>query len=219
MDKGKVYRAALTLWGADAQTLMAFEEMAELQKELCKHARGKDNREAIAEEIADVEIMLAQMKILHDCTEAATAYRESKLRRLAIRCGLDIDGEPEPVKLGPGTSFRLEKTSVSGPCSPPPELKGLLEVHINATPEQGKELWRMMQEAGPGMIVNLAEEDTPQGVETVKTRPVAQGYPGACVTIETPWGDGIKLIAREEVEEQAKNLLEAAARVWPEAKE
>ena len=27
--------------------------------------RGNDNRDAIAEEIADVEIMLAQMKILH----------------------------------------------------------------------------------------------------------------------------------------------------------
>ena len=38
-----------------------FEEMSELQKELCKHDRGKDNREAIAEEIADVQIMLEQM--------------------------------------------------------------------------------------------------------------------------------------------------------------
>ena len=109
MDEERVYRAALELWGPDAQTLMVFEETAELQKELCKHARGKDNREAIAEEIADVEIMLGQMKILHDCTEAAAAYRESKLRRLAIRCGLEVDGEPEPVKLGPGTSFLLEK--------------------------------------------------------------------------------------------------------------
>ena len=32
--------AALEKWGADAQTLMVFEEMAELQKELCKNARG-----------------------------------------------------------------------------------------------------------------------------------------------------------------------------------
>ena len=47
--------------GPDAQTLMAFEEMAELQKELCKHARGKHNRSAVAEEIADVQIMLEQM--------------------------------------------------------------------------------------------------------------------------------------------------------------
>ena len=43
MDEQRIYRAALAAWGADAQTLMVFEEMAELQKELCKAARGKDN--------------------------------------------------------------------------------------------------------------------------------------------------------------------------------
>ena len=37
-----IYREALNKWGAEAQTLMVFEEMSELQKELCKHARGKD---------------------------------------------------------------------------------------------------------------------------------------------------------------------------------
>jgi len=49
MDEQRIYRAALAAWGADAQTLMVFEEMAELQKELCKAARGRDNREQIAE--------------------------------------------------------------------------------------------------------------------------------------------------------------------------
>ena len=91
MDEQKIYRAALVAWGADAQTLMVFEEMAELQKELCKAARGRDNREQIAEEIADVEIMLEQMKVLHGCAEAVAAYRESKLRLLAIRCGADVE--------------------------------------------------------------------------------------------------------------------------------
>ena len=47
MDEQKIYRAALAAWGADAQTLMVFEEMSELQKELCKAARGKDNTEQI----------------------------------------------------------------------------------------------------------------------------------------------------------------------------
>ena len=40
MSKTKLYRIALSTYGAEAQTLMAMEEMAELQKELCKHARG-----------------------------------------------------------------------------------------------------------------------------------------------------------------------------------
>nr|WP_325293583.1 hypothetical protein [uncultured Oscillibacter sp.] len=41
MREADIYRAALEKWGADAQTLMVFEEMAELEKELCKNARGK----------------------------------------------------------------------------------------------------------------------------------------------------------------------------------
>lgn len=78
-------RAALDLWGADAQTVMVFEEMAELQKELCKHARGKDNQEAIAEEIADVQIMLEQMMILHNCESLTAEYRQYKMGRLQAR--------------------------------------------------------------------------------------------------------------------------------------
>ena len=74
-------KAALNLYGAEAQTLMVFEEMSELQKELCKHARGRDNRE----EIADVLIMLDQMMILHDCESLVTRFRELKIERLEQR--------------------------------------------------------------------------------------------------------------------------------------
>ena len=80
-----VLHEALATFGAEAQTVMVFEEMAELQKELCKHARGKDNRQAIAEEIADVRIMLDQMCILHDCEDLAKVYRTRKLARLYER--------------------------------------------------------------------------------------------------------------------------------------
>ena len=81
----KIYCEALNKWGAEAQTLMVFEEMSELQKELCKHARGKDNREAIAEEIADVQIMLEQMMILHDCEDLAEVQKFKKTHRLNVR--------------------------------------------------------------------------------------------------------------------------------------
>ena len=84
-DTQELYRLALTTWGPDAQTLMVFEEMSELQKELCKHARGKDSREAIADEIADVLIMLEQMMILHDCGQAVKEHKAAKLKRLASR--------------------------------------------------------------------------------------------------------------------------------------
>ena len=78
-------KRAVETYGAQAQTLMVFEEMSELQKELCKHARGKDNREAIAEEIADVQIMLGQMMILHRCERLVEGYRSQKLERLTRR--------------------------------------------------------------------------------------------------------------------------------------
>ena len=78
-----LYHAALDKWGADAQTAMCVEEMSELTKELCKWKRGKDNFNEIAEEIADVEIMLEQMKLLHNVSalvETVKVYKRSRLR-------------------------------------------------------------------------------------------------------------------------------------------
>ena len=89
INNDDVFRLALKTWGADAQTVMAFEEMSELQKELCKHARGKENVEQIAEEIADVQIMLEQMIILHNCGDAVKEYKRSKIERLKIRLGIE----------------------------------------------------------------------------------------------------------------------------------
>ncbi len=76
---------ALRQYGADAQVLMVMEEMAELQKELCKRARGKENVDDIAQEIADVQIMLDQMILLYHCARAVQDYRALKLLRLDER--------------------------------------------------------------------------------------------------------------------------------------
>lgn len=84
-----VYERALAHYGAEAQTLMMFEEMSELQKELCKRSRGADNVDAIAEEIADVEIMLEQMKLLHDCKNDVSYHKVLKLERLADRMEME----------------------------------------------------------------------------------------------------------------------------------
>lgn len=85
MSDKELYRLALETWGPDAQTVMVFEEMSELQKELCKHARGKDNQDHIAEEIADVLIMLEQMMILHNCEDLVFQYKQEKKNRLEKR--------------------------------------------------------------------------------------------------------------------------------------
>lgn len=85
IDKYAIYIKALDTYGAQAQTLMCFEEMSELQKELCKYERGEDNVEHIAEEIADVRIMLDQMELLHGCAGLAANYKTAKLERLLNR--------------------------------------------------------------------------------------------------------------------------------------
>lgn len=52
-------------YGKESQSIVAIEELSELQKELCKMLRGIGNPEHLAEEIADVEIMLCQIKELY----------------------------------------------------------------------------------------------------------------------------------------------------------
>ena len=47
--------------------------------------RGAKNKGAIAEEIADVLVVLEQMVILHDCERAVICFREQKLKRLKER--------------------------------------------------------------------------------------------------------------------------------------
>lgn len=84
-DGGETCRAALAAFGRGSQVMVAIEEMSELTKELCKNSRGKENTTHIAEEIADVEIMLCQMKMLFDCTGQVETFRRYKLERLAGR--------------------------------------------------------------------------------------------------------------------------------------
>ncbi len=84
-ESDEILKLAISTYGAEPQIIMVMEEMSELQKELCKSLRGKDTRKAIAEEIADVQIMLEQMLILFDCKELCEDEKAFKLRRLAER--------------------------------------------------------------------------------------------------------------------------------------
>lgn len=52
-------------YGADHQKDKLFEEIAELQKEVCKEKDGKGDIQHIAEEMADVYIMLQQMQLIY----------------------------------------------------------------------------------------------------------------------------------------------------------
>lgn len=85
MHEMSLLQRAIAKYGKDAQMKMVLEEMSELQKEICKMWRGKDNREAIAEEVADVEIMLDQLKLMLDIPYQVEQHRQNKLQRLQER--------------------------------------------------------------------------------------------------------------------------------------
>ena len=50
--------------GKQMQFNVCIEEMSELTKELCKSMRGLENEDKITEELADVYIMLENVKII-----------------------------------------------------------------------------------------------------------------------------------------------------------
>lgn len=81
----QVMEKAITRYGYKAQMIVAIEELSELQKEICKHLRGEENREKLSEEMADAEIMMAQLKIMLSNAGAVETWKGAKLRRLAER--------------------------------------------------------------------------------------------------------------------------------------
>lgn len=87
--KDAILKIAILLYGEQAQIDMAIEEMSELTKALCKVKRARDTAgitEAgnnVIEEIADVQIMLDQLRIIFG--RDAAAEEEAKLERLTDR--------------------------------------------------------------------------------------------------------------------------------------
>ena len=81
-----IFEKAIETYGADLQKQVAIEEMAELTKEICKDFRGEGNREHIAEEIADVLIMMSQLEIIYDIkTKELMDMTDNKIKRLEER--------------------------------------------------------------------------------------------------------------------------------------
>lgn len=85
----KVCEAAVKKWGLDAQLLQTQEEAAELIVAISHFRRGrKSSREALLEELADMEIMLEQMRTaLGD--NAIDAVGLEKIERLCDRLGIE----------------------------------------------------------------------------------------------------------------------------------
>ena len=80
-----IYTAAVKKCGKEHQLVLCMEEMAELTKELSKNMRGFKNTTNISEEMADVEIMLEQLRIIYGNRSEVDTIKAEKLLRLSER--------------------------------------------------------------------------------------------------------------------------------------
>lgn len=87
-----IFHNAIGIYGVDSQIRKAEEELNELQKELFKWQEGYENRSHIVEEMADVGIMLDQLKMLFAVSDKElNAERLKKVTRLANRLLLKLE--------------------------------------------------------------------------------------------------------------------------------
>lgn len=83
MTEPQILNAAIKTFGEKAQEDVAIEECSELIQAISHKQRGREHN--IAEEIADVEIMLEQLKIINNCAEEVAAIHKEKVERLFNR--------------------------------------------------------------------------------------------------------------------------------------
>ena len=90
MNKEKLYNLAIATYGDEEQINQGIEEMAELIQAIIKFRRNpcEETLNGIEEEIADVEIMLEQYKIIYAANPIVEKLKNQKLQRLASRLGV-----------------------------------------------------------------------------------------------------------------------------------
>mgnify|MGYP003442087879 CR=1 FL=1 len=87
MSETEILITAIRTFGEKAQEGVAIEECAELIQAISHKHRGRENN--IAEEIADVEIMLEQLKIINNCRNEVEKIHKQKIERL-YHCVYDM---------------------------------------------------------------------------------------------------------------------------------
>lgn len=85
IEERRIFLKAIIHYGIENQKNQAVEEMSELIKEICKANRGMINTDNVAEEIADVEIMIDQLKIMYSLGDSVDKFRKYKIKRLEYK--------------------------------------------------------------------------------------------------------------------------------------
>jgi len=80
----RIYKKAIEKWGNPSQLLMVMEELAELIQAISHLLRNKYKAKSkVIEELADVEIMCEQLRIMINEDEKIDKVKEEKLNRLS----------------------------------------------------------------------------------------------------------------------------------------
>lgn len=82
-ERFSIYDKMLKKYGGECQVLMAVEECSELQQAILKFLRDKCSPIEISEEMADVEIMLEQLKVVFNNKDEVEDFKKQKLIRTA----------------------------------------------------------------------------------------------------------------------------------------
>ena len=81
-----VYKRAIDHWEKNSQYLVLFEEIGELQQAVSKFVRGVATMADVAEEIADVRLMLNQLQVIVGVSDdLVNTIQQDKLARLEMR--------------------------------------------------------------------------------------------------------------------------------------
>ena len=91
----QLYKKLIITFGKEAQIIIAIEELEELQKELTEWMRGKGHICNIAEEIANVQIMLEVPKVMFACDKEVESIVLSKLQRAETLLEVENDKRNE----------------------------------------------------------------------------------------------------------------------------
>ena len=83
INQSKVLVDAIKKYGGKLQSVVAIEELSELQKEISKFIRCKGDILGLKEEIADVYIVLEQLKIIYNISDYdIDSYKKFKIDKL-----------------------------------------------------------------------------------------------------------------------------------------
>lgn len=112
-EQNRTITRAILIFGCKNQTMQTIEELMELQHALFENVhRGTNNRGNIVEEVADVEIMLTQIKQIYGISEQElNVVKDHKIKRLDTTIAKFVAKKPENQ---PKTTVQIDRNTSNG---------------------------------------------------------------------------------------------------------